>query len=335
MNQIPCLLLTGATGFIGSHVAERLLRDGQFRIIAIIRKKKNRNIVGELEKRGVIAIEGCFYDEVLLQNVFNNYRVTHVIHLAAIRGAGTGRDKEYDDVNVLGTEKILNASLMNGVRRFLFCSSVGVSGTIPSELPANEQTRMNDDNMYHRSKILAERKVEEYMKKGLDVIILRPTIVYGSGDNGFPAKLVKMVRQRILPLPRRDNFIHLVDVKEVADIFAKLLNVYENIQRVLIVADREPISLRELANLIHKYYYGKEYRGYLVLPEPVIITIETLLRMLNSRKWLTSFQLLFRSWYYDTAALLSLPGLEFTETKAGFTKFLEGLNDNKNDKTEI
>ena len=104
--------------------------------------------------------------------------------------------------------------------KFIYCSSVGVFGTIPKELPPTEATERVGDNYYHLSKILAEEQLQKMTKDGLNLIIIRPTITYGIGDFGFPFSLIKMVDKGIF-FRCRNTKIHLVDVNYLAEAFIK------------------------------------------------------------------------------------------------------------------
>jgi len=248
------VLITGATGFIGSHVAKELLSDESYRIIATVRKKNNSKIVNELENEGAILVEGDFCDMQFVENLFKEFRIQYVIHIAAIRGGGAGTRDDYYRVNVAGTENLLKASLNNGIKQFNYCSSVGVYGTIPKNMPANIDTELIGDNAYHNSKIAAETKVQNYIRKGLNGYIVRPTITYGKGDDGFPQTLVRLVKNRLLFLPPNDILIHLLDVDSLSCLFINLIKSVHIKQRILIAADKNPISLYQLANLIHFLY---------------------------------------------------------------------------------
>lgn len=188
------VLITGATGFIGSRVAEQLLTE-QYSLAAIVRKKNDYKNVENLKQKGTILVEGKFYDEELVEMIFRDFSIESVIHIAALRGSGAGTKEDYYRTNVLGTEVLLQASLHHGVSRFVFISSVGVTGTIPGDLPGDTSNEFHGDNLYHESKVLAEQKVCQYVEKGLDAYILRPAITYGAGDDGFPKTLVKLVKK--------------------------------------------------------------------------------------------------------------------------------------------
>lgn len=292
------LLITGATGFIGYHVVRRLALEGSYQIVAIIKAGKKHRNVAELERLGVTMVEGLFYDKELLNRIFKEFSVRYVIHLAALRGSGAGSKEEYRIVNVIGTQLLLDASLSFRVKRFIFCSSVGVFGTIPRELPANTSTRLNGDSRYHISKILAEQKVNDYIAMGLDALIVRPTVTYGPGDDGFPRTLAELVRRRLF-LPSRDVRIHLLSVDGLAGLMPRMLTSRSTEQRTFIAADSTPISLAFLVNRIHCHYHKTEYPSFLKLPYPIVRGLVAAFHLCRNEKWVTRLRLVSESWYYD------------------------------------
>jgi len=312
------IFITGATGFIGSHVAEKLLNETDYKLVAPVRKTTARKNKAYLAKRGVILFEGNFYDENLIETIFAKYPIHSVIHLAALRGGGAGSRKAFYKINVQGTENLIQKSIQHRVNRFLFCSSVGVFGTIPKELPANLKTQTNADNAYHKSKILAERKIKESVHKGLDAFIVRPTITYGTEDNGFPLTLTNLVKRRIMPLPLNDTMIHLLDVSSLADVFLKILQAKRLEQRIFIAADSAPISLSELVNTIHLHYYKMNYPQLLRLPNSFFQAMSRCARLLKSERWHTRFSLISKNWYYDISETIDSLNFVPSDTKRTF-----------------
>ena len=313
------ILITGATGFIGSHVLGRLLEES-YPVVAIVRKRSNYKNVEDLERKGAILVEGMFYENEVLEKVFGDYSIQHVVHIAALRGGGNGTRRAYYTVNVLGTEALLKVSLAHKIKRFIYFSSVGVLGTIPRDLPGDLHSELNGDNAYHDSKILAERKVNEYIEMGLDAFILRPTITYGVGDNGFSRTLVELVKRRMLLPPSRDIKIHLLDVVTLTDLVVNILKTEALQQRVFIAADETPISLRELVDQISRYYHGTEYPAFLKLPEVVYKALLFGLRVIHNEKWLTRLLLISNNWYYDISATIRALHFEPAKTDCSFIK---------------
>ena len=317
------LLITGSTGFIGSHVAERLLSEKRYVIIAIVRKGINYKNVDDLKEKGVILFEGSFYDRALLEGVFKEFPIRNVIHAAALRGGGAGTKEDYNRINVLGTEALLEASFANQVSKFIFISSVGVFGTIPMEVPANILIELNGDNEYHKSKILGEKKAKEFVGKGLNVLIIRPTITYGSGDDGFSKTLMELVRKRILIMPFKDVKIHLLDVSRCAELVSQMLKARELNERVFIAADEDPISLGELVNLIYLHCHGVNYPRFLRMPTFVFRAMSMVFQLMGREKWATRILLISNNWHYDISETVGAFHYCPSKTKDSFLKWID------------
>jgi len=315
------ILLTGATGFVGLCLARRLLSQKNCNVVAIARPNK-KEIIEELRQLGAKVWEGNFYEEGLAAAVMAQYPISHVIHLAAIRGAGLARPKEYHKVNVTGTELLLNTALSQRVRRFIFCSTVGVYGIIPKEVPAGLTTPLNGDTAYHKSKVRAEERVKEFIAKGLDACIIRPTIVYGKDGNGFPQALIGLVKRRLLPLPWRANRIHLLNIDGFNEAVETLLTQELDQNRIFIAADASSVLLTELVDRIHLHYHGREYPVYLKLPNIFFSAIDILSRIMKNEKWTVRARLISKDWFYDTLGSATLLGQKQRETLDEFMKML-------------
>lgn len=168
--------VTGATGYVGHSLALALAQQGN-QVHVLIRNPQSvfiphhpniKVFVGDITKKETISIamQGC-------KNIF---------HTAALVKHYASDPSIFYDINVEGTRNILDASLQAGVHKFVFTSTCGVTG--PSLLePMNEtDPRIAAfDNDYDLSKFLAEKLVDEYEKKGLHSVIVRPSKVYGPG----------------------------------------------------------------------------------------------------------------------------------------------------------
>lgn len=301
MRENTHLLLTGATGFIGGHAARALAGSGtSMKVLALVRRGTDEEKLQALRQAGVIPVEGDITDPDTVRDIFHHHKPARVVHLAALCGSGKGRSQEYRRVNVGGTETLLQEALRHGVERFIFCSSVGVHGTIPQELPADNHTPLVGDTEYHRSKILGEAAVQRAMRNGLDAVIVRPTITYGAGDTGFPATLVDLVRKRRFLLPPKDVLVHLLDVAALCRLFCLLLSGDPAQERVIIAADRAPVPLADLVHEIHRHHYGTAYPSLLSLPRLAARLLSVIPAIVGSDTWRTRIRLISRSWYYQT-----------------------------------
>jgi len=313
------VLITGATGLLGFHVAIRLANCEGLRPVCIVREhKRSKKKIEHLYNMGVMMFTGSFLDPETLKKCFSSHSIHYVVHLAALRGGGTGKKRDYEKVNVHGTESLLRESFENGVEKFIFCSSVGVFGTIPKELPARIGTELFGDNLYHRSKIKAEALVDKYTARGIKTYILRPTITYGLEDGGFPATLVRLTRNRRLILSSDEVSIHLLD----ADTFSEMVYCILSTERIngdiFIAADRAPVLMKDLVDRIHFHYHGEPYPSYLKIPGCLYKMASILFRIIKNEKWHVRVLLMSKSWHYDLNATF----------EAGFGFDPAGTNDN-------
>jgi nucleoside-diphosphate-sugar epimerase len=275
-----------------------------------------------LLKQGAILIEGEFCDEAVLKQTFGQFQVRQVVHLAAIRGGRKASPVEFRRVNIQGTALLLREAYEHRVQKFIHCSSVGVYGTIPMTVPAGIETPLSGDTQYHQSKVAAEEAVQGYIQKGLNAYIVRPTIAYGPGDNGFPQTLVQLVRRHLLWLPKSDHQVHLVDVGRLAEIFFSLVVRDQCTRRIFVAADVEPVPLKDLLDCIHWHFYRRPYPRFLRLPDWMFALASRLLQGLGNEKWAVRLALISRDWYFQPADTYRVLGIQPVSTREAFGRFL-------------
>jgi nucleoside-diphosphate-sugar epimerase len=319
------ILLTGASGFIGRYVARKLASDPDFQVVCLLRDGTNHPHAESLKQHGAIVFPGNFYETSVIKDAFQQYPFQQVIHLAAIRGGGNASAADFREVNIAGTERLLCESYERKVQKFIFCSSVGVHGTIPSAVPAAIEAPFCGDNQYHQSKIEAEAAVQDYIRRGLNAYIVRPTITYGVGDDGFPHTLVQLVRKRMLLLPRTNHQVHLVDVERLAEVFFKLAASEHSGQRIFVAGDIEPIALRDLANWIYGQRYHRPYPSYFRLPDWIFKLAFYLFQALGDEKWSARVALLSNDWHYQCADTYRLLNIQPVPTREAFGRFLSAV----------
>jgi UDP-glucuronate 4-epimerase len=182
------ILITGGAGFIGSHLADRLLAAG--RKVAIIDnfdpfyapEIKQSNIAAARRAPDLTFVEGDIRDADLLERTFNRLRPARVVHLAARAGVRPSIQDPagYADFNVTGTARVLEAARRSGVRRFLFGSSSSVYGAC-REVPFREDMRVDHPvSPYAATKKAGEELAFAYHHLyGMEVCCLRFFTVYG------------------------------------------------------------------------------------------------------------------------------------------------------------
>jgi nucleoside-diphosphate-sugar epimerase len=204
-------VVTGATGRLGEHLVKALLSRGK-KVKVLVRNEK------EELPRGVAFHVGDITKPETLEGLICPSDT--VFHLAGAINESSP-EKFFYEVNVLGTENMLNACKGKDVERFVFVSSISVFG-IPAELPVEETTPKNPVSKYGKSKMLAEEIVLR-KKKTVPFSILRPGMIYGRGfDEGY-LPVFKMLEKRSLPLIGSafigdgDNRIPVVHVSDVVE----------------------------------------------------------------------------------------------------------------------
>jgi len=172
-------LVSGATGFVGSHVARRLAASGES-VRALARPGSRRNA---LEGIAVEWVEGDLRDEASLDRALAG--VNRVYHVAADYRLWSRHPQEIYDSNVTGTRNLLAAALRARVQRFVYTSTVATIAVPHGNALPDETNRASVDEMignYKRSKLLAEQEALRAAHEGLPVVIVNPTTPVGPGD---------------------------------------------------------------------------------------------------------------------------------------------------------
>jgi nucleoside-diphosphate-sugar epimerase len=180
------ILVTGATGFTGGHLARRLLGLGADLRLLVRSGRETR----AFEEKGAEVMHGDLADAASVEKAVAG--VDTVYHIAALyRQEGVSRDA-FTAVNVDGTRYLLEASKAVGVRRFIHCSTVGVQGEI-KDPPATEEHHYSPGDHYQSSKMEGEKLALKYFEEGLSGVVFRPVGIYGPGDTRF-LKLFKYIK---------------------------------------------------------------------------------------------------------------------------------------------
>lgn len=315
------MYLTGSTGFIGFNAA-KFLAAKNFKIFTAARTgPKSQDRTADLSNRGLSIFSGNFYDHSVLDSVFKN-KIDYVVHIAALRGETDESQEVYQKINVQATRTLLEYALKHKVKRFIYCSSVGVYGTNPKFSPASTETQYFGDSNYHNSKIDAEKLVEEYRQKGLDTLILQPTITYGSGDDGFLPRLIELVKNRRFPNPAGDIKIHLLSIKVFEQVLEQTLTK-QLPRNKYIIADRNFVELNTVVNLIYMHFYHRLYPKWIKIPTVIFRAGEFLLLKLKKKKTAISLKLISRDWFYDVSETANDFPVELRDTKREIKKYLE------------
>lgn len=248
------VLVTGANGFIGRHLVERLLCDGHR-----VRALKRAGSREPLQHPSLEWVEGDVCDEVAMKSAAE--RVDTVFHLAAKVHEiheWSQDEREYERVNVGGTVNVLRGAEAAGAQRFVFVSSVKAMGE-GSDQEQDEQTPPAPQTAYGRSKLRAEEAV---LQAGgffpHHAVCLRLPMVYGPGHKGNLFRMMAAIDRGWFPpwpdIPSRRSMVHVANVVDAACLAAQHPTAS---RQCYIVADRPAYSTRELYELIVRAF-GKE-----------------------------------------------------------------------------
>jgi nucleoside-diphosphate-sugar epimerase len=204
------VLLTGANGFVGSHVLDCLLEQ-EIPVAVLLRPGSDRSFITTSIARTEVR-SGSITDPASLARAMEG--ITQVIHCAGATKAR--RLAEFYQTNEQGTRNVVEAIREAGrnVLRLVHVSSLAAAGPAVPEQPAREDDAPHPVSEYGRSKLAGERQVREHCP--VEHVIVRPPAVYGPRDRGF-LSMFEAVNRHLLPRPSRRQALSLVYVRDLAE----------------------------------------------------------------------------------------------------------------------
>lgn len=168
--------VTGATGFIGSRLSLKLAEEGHF-VHALVRTKAKAE---HIEHPNIRIFHGDIFDQEVLEKAIRG--VDGIFHLTAYAKPWAKDPSSYNKINVGGTRLIYELALKHSIPKIVFTSTAGTFGP-SSDRPVDESSlRMMDFfNEYESTKFMAEKLTKDYVLKGMNIVIVHPTRVYGPG----------------------------------------------------------------------------------------------------------------------------------------------------------
>ncbi len=261
MNKV---LVTGAAGFVGSHVCDHLINNG-YDVVAL------DDLSGGFEDNvnpKAQFVTGSINDVDLINKLFSEHQFTYVFHLAAYAAEGLShfiRRFNYTN-NLIGSINLINASINAGtVKCFVFTSSIAVYGA--NQLPMKEDNTPQPEDPYGISKLAVEQDLKSAHEMfGMDYIIFRPHNVYGERQNiGDPYRNVvgifmnQIMQGKKLTIfgdgMQTRAFSHIDDV---APVIAKSIEIPEAYNEVFNIGADKPYTVKELATLVCDAFDVKE-----------------------------------------------------------------------------
>ncbi len=238
------ILLTGATGFVGSHIIEQLLSD-KHDIVVTIRKSSSLKWI----KNYPLQFEYCsLNNEDQLSKILSNIDV--VIHCAGVVRALDWN--AYYDTNVLGTKNLVNAVIKNKdkIKKFIYISSQAAMGPSSNEVPKLLTEKEDPVSNYGKSKLLAEQEVKK-LKGVIPYTIIRPASVYGPRDKDIFI-FFNLVKHHLRPNTYNKHLIQLVFVKDIAKVISISLKNESTNNKIYYLCDGNIYSWKDVAKTIAK-----------------------------------------------------------------------------------
>jgi len=238
-------LITGATGFVGDAVIKRLISDGALVVAAVRRKPVHWTAqcsvveVGNMEHDSdwSIALAG-------IKSVIHTAARVHVMNDQAADPLA-----EFRRVNVAGTLNLARQAAAAGVRRFVFLSSIKVNGEkTQTGYPFSASDAPNPSDPYGISKHEAEEGLRQIAEQtGMEVVIIRPVLVYGAGVKGNFLSMMRWLHKGFpLPLGAINNKRSLVSLDNLVDLIVTCLSHPAAANQTFLVSDGEDLSTTEL-----------------------------------------------------------------------------------------
>lgn len=261
------ILVTGAAGFIASHIIDKLLNESDNMIIGIDNfysgTEKNLEFISSKDKNSKFQfIEADIRDFEKLNAIIKEYDIQQLYHLAAIVSVQDSIQNPIvsNEVNVKGTLNVLEASRKNKVKRIVFSSSAAVYGDEPTQ-PKNEASSTKPISPYGYEKLMGEQYMKLYSELyGVETVVLRYFNVYGerqsatSDYSGVISIFDKKFKNNEVPtiFGNGEQYRDFVYVKDVANINILAMNTPDITGEIFCVGTANKTSINNIFNMMNK-----------------------------------------------------------------------------------
>ncbi|MBF0343507.1 MAG: SDR family oxidoreductase [Nitrospirae bacterium] len=244
------VLVTGVNGFIGQYLS-RILCEKGYSVKGTVRS--HRRILSVLN-----TIDISIVDDIGTKTDWHKILIDIdvIVHLAArvhiMKEISNNPLMEYRQVNTLGTKHLAMQASNAGVKRMIYISTIKVNGERTNNKPFTEKDQPIPEDFYAISKLDAEKYLCNIAEKtNLEVVILRPPLVYGAGVKGNFYNLLKLIKKGIpLPLSNINNIRSLIYIENLIDAIITCIQHPSATNKIFLVSDYENLSTSEIIKLL-------------------------------------------------------------------------------------
>jgi len=323
-------LVTGAAGFIGSHVVRALL-DDNVHVRAMIRPGEDTRNIKELD---IEIVEGDVMDNDFVKKAVSG--VDTVFHLAAIYAIWMPDWRPIYEVNLQGSRNILWACLHSGVGKVVYTSSISAIGIAPGKDLSNETTPFNQYDLgshYVITKYLSQQEALGFAANGLDLVVVNPAFPFGPGDIG-PTPTGRMIIDIATGINRTafSGGLNIVDVRDVA--MGHVLAAKKGKSGELYILGNRNVTVTELMDMVNNCL-GQKKRYIPMVPKAVLTGGTYVLRAWSDRvshkpPMSTPVEIRYASnyLYFDNTKAKTQLGLDFRPVETSIKESLEWFREN-------
>lgn len=261
MSKPQKVVLTGATGFLGSHLAEYLVNKG-YDVHCITRKSSNLKYIKHL----ALTFHDCGLTDVkALEKAFEN--VDYIFHLAGTVAALNFKDYLYGNVEL--TKNVLQAALNanQNLKKIVVTSSLAVGGPCTKDTPIDETGGFNAVSLYGKAKVEQEKVCMQYMDK-LPITIARPSVISGEREAEL-YEFIKTVKQGLVPLVGfNKKYLGIINVKDLTEAFYQMAITEKTASEAYYLSSEDIIDWKTFGELCAKKLNKKPL--FLHLPHFII-----------------------------------------------------------------
>ena len=322
------ILVTGASGLVGSHLVTRLVKEGK-----MVKALYRSSIPSFAGADKVAWIQGDILDVVALEEAMTD--VKQVYHCAAIVSFNPKKKKTLYQTNVEGTANVVNACLNAGIQKLLFVSSVAALGRIRENTAINETMNWSEETSnseYGKTKYFAEIEVWRGIGEGLDAVIVNPVIILGASD--WKKGSSGLFKSAYDEFPwYTEGTGGFVDVADVVKAMILLMESTANAERFILCADSLPYRkiFTEMANNFSKKPPHKKVTPLLAA---IVWRWEALKAMFTGKDPLltkeTARTVAAKVRFDNTKLKLRFPGFEYTPIETSLKRICGELKEMHN-----